>query len=148
MKADKKEAFLGLSQVKPSGAEFTEKKWEIYPLVIYQILKRIHNDYDEPLIYITENGAAFADKIDKKGEVNDESRIKYLEGHFFQAHRAIEEGVKLSGYFVWSLLDNFEWADGYSKRFGLVYTDYPTQKRIIKASGWWYKKVIEKNEIG
>lgn len=148
VKADKKEAFLGLRQVKPSGAEFTEKKWEIYPLGIYQILKRIHNDYDEPLIYITENGAAFADKIDKKGEVNDESRIKYLEGHFFQAHRAIEEGVKLSGYFVWSLLDNFEWADGYSKRFGLVYTDYPTQKRIIKASGWWYKKVIEKNEIG
>jgi len=147
IKTDKKEAFLGLSSVKPSGAEYTEMNWEIYPLGIYELLKRIHNDYDEPVVYITENGAAFPDKIDENGRVNDESRIKYLKGYFLQAHRAIEEGVKLSGYFVWSLLDNFEWAYGYSKRFGLVYTDYPTQKRIIKASGWWYKRVIEKSGI-
>lgn len=147
VKADKKEAFLGLSSVKPSGAEYTEMNWEIYPLGIYELLKRIHNDYDEPVVYITENGAAFPDKIDENGRVNDESRIKYLKGYFLQAHRAIEDGVKLSGYFVWSLLDNFEWAYGYSKRFGLVYTDYPTQKRIIKASGWWYKRVIEKSGI-
>jgi len=129
IKADKKEAFLGLSSVKPSGAEYTEMNWEIYPLGIYELLKRIHNDYDGPVIYITENGAAFPDKIDENGRVNDESRIKF------------------SGYFVWSLLDNFEWAYGYSKRFGLIYTNYPTQKRIIKASGWWYKKVIEKNGV-
>lgn len=148
VKADKKKVFLGLSLVKPGGAEYTEMDWEIYPAGIYQILRRIHNDYDTPLIYITENGAAFADKIDKNGQVNDISRIKYLEGHFLQAHRAIEEGVKLSGYFVWSLLDNFEWAYGYSRRFGLIYTDYATQKRIIKASGWWYKKVIERKGIG
>ena len=148
VKADKKETFLGLSQVKPSGAEYTEMDWEIYPPGIYEILKRVHSDYDEPVIYITENGVAFPDKIDKNGRVNDESRIEYLKGHFLQAHRAIGEGVKLSGYFVWSLLDNFEWAYGYSKRFGLIYTDYPTQKRIIKASGWWYKEVIEKNGIG
>jgi len=148
VKADKKEAFLGLSPVKPSGAEYTEMDWEIYPAGIYEILKRIHNDYGAPVIYITENGAAFADKIDKNGQVNDVSRIKYLKGHFLQAHRAIEDGVKLFGYFVWSLLDNFEWAYGYSRRFGLIYTDYPTQKRIIKASGWWYKKVIERKGIG
>jgi len=147
VKADKKEVFLGLSQVKPTGAEYTEMDWEIYPPGIYEILKRVHNDYDAPVIYITENGVAFPDKIDKNGRVNDESRIEYLKGHFLQAHRAIEDGVKLSGYFVWSLLDNFEWAYGYSKRFGLVYTDYPTQKRIIKASGWWYKKVIEENGV-
>ncbi len=147
VKADEKEAFLGLSLVKPTGAEYTEMDWEIYPMAIYEILKRIHNNYGAPVIYITENGAAFPDKIDKNGQVNDESRIGYLKGHFLQAHRAIEEGVKLSGYFVWSLLDNFEWAHGYSKRFGLIYTNYPTQKRIIKASGWWYKKVIEKNGV-
>ena len=147
VKADKKEAFWGLSSVKPTDAEYTEMNWEIYPPGIYQILKRVHNDYDEPVIYITENGVAFPDKIDENGRVNDESRIEYLKGHFLQANRAIEDGVKLSGYFVWSLLDNFEWAYGYSKRFGLIYTDYPTQKRIIKASGWWYKKVIEKNGV-
>jgi len=148
VKADRKEVFLGVSSVKPKAAQYTEMDWEIYPVGIYEILRRIHNDYDEPVIYITENGAAFADKIDKNGQVNDTSRIEYLEGHFLQAHRAIEEGVKLSGYFVWSLLDNFEWAHGYSRRFGLIHTDYPTQKRIIKASGWWYKKVIEKKGIG
>jgi len=147
VKADAKEAFLGLSQVKPAGAECTEMDWEIYPAGLYEILKRIHNDYDAPLIYITENGAAFSDKIDKNGQVNDKSRIKYLKSHFLQAHKAIEDGVKLSGYFVWSLMDNFEWTLGYSKRFGLIYVDYPTQKRIIKASGWMYKKVIEKNGV-
>ena len=147
VKADAKAPFLGLSQVKPSGAEYTEMDWEIYPGGIYEILKRIHNDYDAPLIYITENGAAFSDKIDKNGQVNDEPRIKYLKSHLLQAHKAIKDGVKLSGYFVWSLMDNLEWAHGYSKRFGLIYIDYPTQKRIIKASGLWYKKVIEKNGI-
>ncbi len=147
IKADAKEDFLGLKPVKPADAECTEMDWEIYPAGLYEILKRIHNDYDAPLIYITENGAAFSDKIDKNGQVNDEPRIKYLKSHFLQAHKAIEDGVKLSGYFVWSLMDNFEWALGYSKRFGLIYVDYPTQKRIIKASGWMYKKVIEKNRV-
>lgn len=147
VEADKKEAFLGLSQVKPTDAEYTEMDWEIYPPGICQILERVHNDYDAPVIYITENGVAFPDKIDKNGRVNDESRIEYLKGHFLEANRAIEEGVKLSGYFVWSLLDNFEWVYGYSRRFGLVYTDFSNQKRIVKASGWWYKKVIEKNGV-
>jgi len=147
IKADAKEDFLGLKPVKPADTEYTEMDSEIYPAGLYEILKRIHNDYDAPLIYITENGAAFSDKIDKNGQVNDKSRIKYLKSHFLQAHKAIEDGVKLSGYFVWSLMDNFEWALGYSKRFGLIYVDYPTQKRIIKASGWMYKKVIEKNGV-
>ena len=110
----------------------------------YEILKRIHDDYGAPFIYITENGAAFSDKIDENGQVNDGSRIKYFKSHLLQLHKAIKDGVKISGYFVWSLMDNFEWTEGYSKRFGLIYVDYPTQKRVIKASGWWYKKVIEK----
>lgn len=147
IKADAKDDFLGLKPVEPADTEYTEMDSEIYPAGLYKILKRIHNDYDAPLIYITENGAAFSDKIDKNGQVNDKSRIKYLKSHFLQAHKAIEDGVKLSGYFVWSLMDNFEWALGYSKRFGLIYVDYPTQKRIIKASGWMYKKVIEKKGV-
>lgn len=147
VKADEKKSFLGLDSVRPSGAECTEMGWEIYPPGIYEILKRIHNDYNAPTIYITENGVAFPDKIDKNGQVNDQSRIDYIKAYLLQAYRAIEDGVNLSGYFVWSLLDNFEWAYGYSKRFGLVYTDYPTQERIIKSSGWWYKDVIEKNGV-
>lgn len=147
VKADEKESFLDLSRVKPTDAEYTEMNKEIYPPGIYEILKRIHNDYNEPVMYITENGASFPDKIDENGQISDESRIGYLKGHFLEAHRAIEDGVRLSGYFVWSLLDNFEWAYGYSQRFGLIYTEYPTQKRIIKASGWWYKRVIEKSGI-
>ena len=95
---------------------------------------------------MTENGAAFEDKIEN-GKVHDERRINYLKEHFSQALRAIEDGVRLKGYFVWSLLDNFEWALGYSKRFGIVYVDYETQKRIIKDSGYWYSEVIKSNSI-
>jgi len=144
VKADAKEAFLALRFIKPAGAEYTATEGEIYPVGFYEILKRIHDDYGAPFIYITENGAAFSDKIDENGQVNDGSRIKYLKSHLLQLHKAIKDGVKISGYFVWSLMDNFEWTEGYSKRFGLIYVDYPTQKRVIKASGWWYKKVIEK----
>lgn len=147
VKADPKEVLLGTGLIKPTDAESTEMGWEVYPAGIYEILRRVHDEYNVSTIYITENGAALADEADKNGQVNDRRRIKYLKDHFLQTHRAIEDGVGLSGYFVWSLLDNFEWAYGFSKRFGLIYVDYPTQKRIIKASGLWYKKVIEKNGI-
>lgn len=147
VKADPKEVLLGTGLIKPTDAESTEMGWEVYPAGIYEILRRVHDEYNVSTIYITENGAALADEADKNGQVNDRRRIKYLKDHFLQTHRAIEDGVRLSGYFVWSLLDNFEWAYGFSKRFGLIYVDYPTQKRIIKASGLWYKKVIEKNGI-
>ena len=147
VKADPKEVLLGTGLIKPTDAESTEMGWEVYPAGIYEILRRVHDEYNVSTIYITENGAALADEADKNGQVDDRRRIKYLKDHFLQTHRAIEDGVRLSGYFVWSLLDNFEWAYGFSKRFGLIYVDYPTQKRIIKASGLWYKKVIEKNGI-
>lgn len=90
---------------------------------------------------ITENGAAFDDYVDPAGEVLDPDRIAYLHGHLAAVHSAIESGVDVRGYFLWSLLDNFEWGYGYSKRFGAVYVDYATGKRIPKASARWYADV-------
>jgi beta-glucosidase len=132
--------------VKPAGAEYTAMGWEVYPQGLYNLLVRLHKDYSIPEFYITENGAAFVDTVTADGQVHDERRIHYLREHFLQAHAAMtEEGVPLKGYFVWSLLDNFEWAHGYTKRFGIVYIDYPTQQRIIKDSGRWYQNVLASN---
>ena len=111
------------------------------------MLARFAREYPVPPIYITENGAAFADKVSPDGGVHDPRRINYLREHFTQARLAMDDGVDLRGYFVWSLLDNFEWANGYSKRFGLIYVDYATQQRIVKDSGQWYAQVIARNGI-
>ena len=124
------------------GAEQTTMGWEVYPEGLYDLLCRVHFDYHFPALYITENGAAYDDEIAPDGRVHDAQRISYLERHFAQAARAIAADVPLRGYFVWSLLDNFEWAHGYGKRFGLVYVDYATQRRIVKDSGEWYAGVI------
>lgn len=148
VKADPDEKPLELSFLKPEGAEYTDMEWEVYPKGIYEILRRVQDDYNPQVIYITESGAALPDKLDEEGKVEDPRRINYLKGHFSFAHKAIEEGIRLRGYFVWSLMDNFEWAHGYSKRFGLIYVDYPTQKRIFKKSAHWFKKVIENNGVG
>ncbi|MDZ7262844.1 MAG: GH1 family beta-glucosidase, partial [candidate division KSB1 bacterium] len=147
VKANPEGGFWKLNWVKPENAEFTEMGWEVYPQGLYELLKLLHTEYQAPTIFITENGAAFSDQVDQDGRVRDFRRLKYLKQHLIQAHRAIQEGVKLAGYFVWSLLDNFEWAYGYTKRFGLIYVDYETQKRIIKESGYWYRKVIEQNGL-
>ena len=128
------------------GLPKTEMGWEIYPEGFYKILKGAQDTYNPKEIYVTENGAAFDDKVEGDS-VHDEKRIEYLKAHISQAHKAIEDGVKLKGYFVWSLMDNFEWAEGYSKRFGICYVDYKTQKRIIKDSAKWYSNVISKNAI-
>jgi len=88
-------------------------------------------------------GTAFQDKLEKDSSIHDKERIKYLESHFEAANQAIREGVPLKGYFIWSLLDNFEWAFGTSKRFGIIYTDYPTQKRYKKDSAYWYRDFIK-----
>jgi beta-glucosidase len=108
-------------------------------------LKRLQADYHFPAFYFTENGAACQDKLDSEGKVDDPERVSFIRRHLEQIHRAIEEGVPLYGYFVWSLMDNFEWACGYSKRFGIVYVDYRTEKRIPKSSARWYGQVIREN---
>ncbi|HEY5585226.1 MAG TPA: GH1 family beta-glucosidase [Ruminiclostridium sp.] len=127
------------------GKDFTEMGWGMNPEGLHDLLLRLHKDYKGVKIYITENGAAFRDMVSRNGEVEDTNRVEYLTRYLTEAHRAIGEGVNLQGYFLWSLMDNFEWAYGYSKRFGIVHVDYETQKRTIKKSGYWYKKVIESN---
>lgn len=128
-----------------TGRDKTDMGWEIYPEGLYDLLLRLHKDYNGIPIIITENGAAFNDMVNRKGEVEDYNRLDYLYRHFQQAYKAIEEGVNLKGYFVWSFLDNFEWNFGYDKRFGITYIDYNTQKRILKKSGYWFKEVIKNN---
>jgi len=135
----------GVSQV-PGPGPRTEMDWEIYPDHLSDSLTRITRDYAAPVIYITENGAAFADTV-TDGKVDDPERTDFLRTHLTAAHRAIESGVNLRGYFCWSLLDNFEWAYGYGKRFGLVHVDYATQRRIIKASGRFFAKVAGENGL-
>ncbi len=138
---------LNYDFVKPPDAKFTEMGWEVYPEGLYVLLKKLYLEYKTPKLYITENGAAFQDKKSPDGKIHDPLRIDYLQRHFQQAHRAIQEGVPLAGYFVWSLMDNFEWSFGFSKRFGLIYTDYQTLERTLKDSASWYRQVIEQNGV-
>ena len=133
--------FLQVAEVKQK-APHTEMGWEVYPQGLYDLLTWLHRDYQPRQLFITENGAAFADQPDARGEIHDTQRQDYLQAHFDAASRALAAGVPLRGYFIWSLMDNFEWAHGYSKRFGLVYVDYATQKRTIKQSGRWLRGSI------
>jgi beta-glucosidase len=129
----------------PPGSEVTEMGWEVYPEGLHDALVRLQRDYAPGEILITENGAAFADQPGPSGRVADARRVAYLGGHIEAAGRALAGGVPLTGYFVWSLLDNWEWALGYGKRFGLVRVDYPTQRRTLKDSAHWYRSVIAAN---
>ena len=124
----------------------TAMGWAVVPWGCQKLLAWISDRYDAPDIYITENGCAYAD-VPTEGKVQDDERIAYYEGYLNACHEAIEKGAQLKGYFAWSLLDNFEWASGYDKRFGLHYVDFDTLERIPKASADWYKKAIEANGI-
>lgn len=131
----------------PQPSVHTAMGWEVFPQGLYDLLTGLKRDYGDPAIYITENGAAFEDQLDASGEVCDGERLDYLRQHFAAAHRALAAGVRLKGYFVWSLLDNFEWAEGYRPRFGLVRVDFASQKRTVKQSGRWYKEVIARGGL-
>ncbi|HLZ20610.1 MAG TPA: GH1 family beta-glucosidase [Ktedonobacterales bacterium] len=120
------------------GALYTEMGWEVFPQGLTDLLVHLHREYAPPALVVTENGAAFVDDWNGDGAVPDAQRQAYLAQHLEAMARAIQQGVPLAGYFLWSLTDNFEWALGYSKRFGIVYVDYPTQRRIVKDSGLWY----------
>lgn len=135
----------GVAPLPPAGPQ-TDMGWEIYPEHLYDSLTRIAGEYGNPEIYITENGAAFTDEV-TDGAVNDPQRVDYLRTHLAAAHRALTDGVRLRGYFCWSLLDNFEWSFGYSKRFGIVYVDFGTQRRIVKASGHFLREVARRNGV-
>jgi beta-glucosidase len=138
---------LDAATIIPPGVQKTATGWPVEPDGLTELLLRLYREYTQLPIYITENGVAVHDYVDPEGDVDDEERIAFLDAHFRAAHEAIERGVDLRGYFVWSLLDNFEWAEGYSKRFGIVFVDYGTQRRIPKMSARWYKSVIERNGL-
>jgi beta-glucosidase len=127
----------------PEGSETTAMGWEVYPQGLTDLLLQLHNDYPLPPLIITENGLASDDTLTKDGAVNDEQRIRYLTTHLQAVADAMEAGVNITGYFVWSLLDNFEWALGYEKRFGIIYVDYDTQKRTLKASALRLQQLLE-----
>jgi len=128
-------------------SEYTEMGWEVCAPALRRLLNRINREYQLPPIYITENGAAFKDEVSADGKVHDPRRLDYLKNHFIQTRLAMQDGVDVRGYFVWSLFDNFEWGHGYTKRFGIIRVDYETQERIIKDSGEWYADVIRKNAV-
>lgn len=136
---------LGYEQGRLERCRRTEMDWEVHPDGLGDLLLRLKSDYGDPVIYVTENGAACRDQALEKGQVQDDDRIEYLDGHLRAARRAIERGVKLRGYFVWSLLDNFEWSFGYSKRFGITHVEYTTQARTWKKSANWFQRVAATN---
>ena len=123
------------------GREVTDMGWEVWPAGLTELLTRLRADYPLPPIYIMENGAAYPDSV-VDGRVHDADRVRYLRSHVAALADALEAGVDVRGYFVWSLVDNFEWAEGYTKRFGIVYIDYATQQRILKDSALWYRDFL------
>jgi beta-glucosidase len=137
---------LQTRNVVPPGAPVTAVGWEVYPRGLREVLTRVHRDYAPAAIYVTENGAAYPDRL-INGQVDDPARESYLRQHLEAVHEAIAAGAPVRGYFVWSLLDNFEWAKGYAIRFGIIYVDYATQDRIIKRSGRWYAEVAREHGL-
>ena len=123
-------------------AERTAMGWEVYPHGLTLLLEDLTRTYHPPALLVTENGAAYEDSVTAAGRVTDSQRLTYLREHLDALGRAVEQGAPVAGYFVWSLLDNFEWSEGYSKRFGLIYVEYATQRRIVKDSGRWYAGFI------
>jgi beta-glucosidase len=140
--------FIPLTRAKMTelpGAERSEM-WEVYPEGLYNLLIRLRDEYGNPECYITENGYPLPEK-DGVPIIDDAPRISYLARHIRQAGRALEDGVNLKGFYVWSLMDNFEWAFGYRMRFGLIRTDFETLERTWKRSAYWYKALVAKRAL-
>jgi beta-glucosidase len=129
------------------GSEYTEMGWEVHAPALRRMLARLSREYHLPPLYITENGAAYADQVSPDGKVHDPRRVEYLRQHILECYQALQDGVDLRGYFAWSLLDNFEWSHGYTKRFGLVHVDYATRQRRLKDSAFYYAGVIAENGV-
>ncbi len=134
---------IGAINVAPKklGHDITEMNWEVYPEGIYKVIKKFAAYPNIPKLIVTENGAAFKDEL-VNGEINDTKRVQFLKDYLGQVLKAKKEGVNLGGYFIWSFLDNFEWAEGYRPRFGIVGVDFATQQRTVKASGKWYSEFL------
>ena len=130
-----------------AGTESTDMGWEIYPQGLYELLDWINRSYAPKSMFIAENGASYGDGPDASGQIHDARRVAYLRRHLTSLARAIEDGIPVEGYFAWSFLDNFEWAAGYSQRFGLVYVDYATRQRLPKDRAYYYQQVIQANAV-
>ncbi|AKD02029.1 GH1 family beta-glucosidase [Pontibacter korlensis] len=133
-----------LVPAKKRGVPYTRMNWEVYPEGIYHLLHKYSAYSGIPKLIITENGAAFADEV-YQGQVHDPLRVDFLQRYLQQVLHAKQEGVNVQGYFVWSFVDNFEWAEGYDPRFGLVHVDFDTQKRTIKSSGYWFQQFLKES---
>jgi len=144
---DPNDSFLGVAQVDQPDAVHTATDWVVEPEGLRDLLIRVDRDYEFGPLYVTENGAAFDDPAPVNGQLMDPERTAYIEAHLDAVAQAIAAGVPAAGYFVWSLLDNFEWAAGYDKRFGIVAVDFATQTRTIKASGHRYRALIAANRV-
>lgn len=145
---DKEHPGMGLkASPLPEGIATTGWGWPIYPQGFQDALESVAQRYPGLPIIITENGATYDDVVTPDGQVHDEPRRHYLEQHFRAAGRAIQNGVPLQGYMVWTFMDNFEWGEGFHRRFGLVHNDFMTQQRTMKDSGRWYSTIIKQNAI-
>lgn len=144
---DPQTPIIRAGDVRLPDAEYTQMDWVVYPQGLYDLLRRVAADYPTGPLYITENGAAYPDDPPQDGHVADPKRTAYYAQHLEAARQAIVDGVPLKGYFAWSLMDNFEWAWGYTRRFGITYVDYTTQQRTLKDSARWYRAVVQQNRL-
>ncbi len=143
------ETWPGASSVEflPQEGQHTEMDWVVDPSGLYDLLMRLHRELPDLPLMMTENGAAFVDVVEEDGAVHDPDRVNYVRGHLAAVQNAITDGADVRGYFVWSLMDNFEWAYGYSKRFGVIRVDFDTQERTVKDSGRFYADVVRENSV-
>ena len=147
VRADPRRAPLGLAETGPRPP-VTAMGWEVDADGLHALLLRLRRDYGDLPVYITENGAAFDGEEVVDGRVEDPQRVAYLRDHLAALERAVADGVDVRRYYAWSLLDNFEWEHGYSKRFGIVHVDYATQRRTPKRSALWFRDYIARARNG
>jgi beta-glucosidase len=141
---------LGAAPIGPFGRDQgprTDFGWEVWPDALHATLVRLTKDYDRPVLEVTENGCSYGDGPDPQGLVRDARRIEFYRGYLAAVHRAIADGADVRGYHAWTLLDNFEWAEGFAQRFGLVWVDFESGRRLLKESGRWYGRVARENAL-
>jgi beta-glucosidase len=138
---DSHDRYMGVKRVKAGGEEVTDFGWEVYPLALSEMIMRVSKDYHGVPIYVTENGCSYGDGPGADGKVNDQRRVSFLRRFIGEVGRAMKAGADVRGYFLWTFTDNFEWAEGFGQRFGIVHCDFKTQQRIVKESGHWYSRL-------
>jgi beta-glucosidase len=141
VKHDSHDRYMGVKRVRAGGEEVTDFGWEVYPLALSEMITRVSKDYQGVPIYVTENGCSYGDGPGADGKVNDQRRISFLRRFIGEVGHAMKAGADVRGYFLWTFTDNFEWAEGFGQRFGIVHCDFKTQQRIVKESGHWYSRL-------